>query len=147
MEQLKTIDVNAPIVPYEGMGGIKLYSTKEELQYIFSNNTVNIDTFEEWEIYDIDEILRLYFHSGNCKLFKIITGAKYKGKLWGRIDIHTTEEEFSQIEPTFVYDDFEEVWESSKGVFIETDPVTHEAMWISVFIPELLTDEFDKAKW
>ena len=45
------------------------------------------------------------------------------------------------------YDEFEEIWESPKGYFIETDVDTDCATWISVFIKELNDDNFDNACW
>lgn len=71
----------------------------------------------------------------------------YCGKLFRKIGIGTTVEEMLNIEPSFRYDEFEEVWESEKGVFIETDGKTNRVRWITVYIPELLTNEFDKCRW
>ena len=42
-----------------------------------------------------------------------------------------------KFEPSFIYDDFEEVWESDKDVFIEMDAETNKVRWISVYIPEV----------
>jgi hypothetical protein len=52
-----------------------------------------------------------------------------------------------EIEPSFVYDDFEEVYYSPKGIFIETDPVKHTVLWISVYIKELDNDDFERGNW
>ncbi|SES07659.1 hypothetical protein SAMN02910429_02058 [Lachnobacterium bovis] len=52
-----------------------------------------------------------------------------------------------EIESSFVYDEFEEVWESDKGVFIEMDAETNNVRWISIYIPELDTENFEKADW
>ncbi len=56
-------------------------------------------------------------------------------------------EDVLKLEPSFEYDDFEEVYVSDKGIFIETDPETNQVMWISIFIKELETDKFDEANW
>lgn len=55
-------------------------------------------------------------------------------KLFEGICVGTTEEEMLEVDPTFVYDDFEEVWESSKGVYVEMDVETNTVKWISVYI-------------
>lgn len=34
------IDINEPIIPYQGIGGIKLYSTIKELKPILENRKV-----------------------------------------------------------------------------------------------------------
>lgn len=142
------IDINAPIIPYVGIGGIKLYSKCESLENILSQDNVTSQVLNTIMIrYDIGDFLELFFHSGNSKLFKITTLGEYKGKLFDKIFVGMKEEDFLQIEPNFVYDDFEEVFESEKGVFIETDPITHTAKWISVFIKELDENTFEKGDW
>lgn len=55
--------------------------------------------------------------------------------------------ELLKTDQSFEYDEFEEVYVSEKGVFIETDPETEKVMWISIFIKELETPEFMQAKW
>ena len=54
-----------------------------------------------------------------------------------KIGVGTTAEDMLKFEPSFIYDDFEEVWESDKGVFIEMDAETNKVRWISVYIPEV----------
>lgn len=142
------IDIDAPIIPFKGMGGIKLYSTLDDLNDILSgNNVTSTILHNEWIKYDINNSLELFFHIKNKKLFKITTLDGYRGKLFDKIVVGMKEKEFVEIEPTFIYDDFEEVFESDKGVFIETDAIEHTARWISVFIKELDTEDFDNAEW
>lgn len=50
-----------------------------------------------------------------------------------------------EIEPSFVYNDFEEVWEFEKGIFIETSAGTNTVKWISVYIRELDNADFENA--
>lgn len=88
----------------------------------------------------------MFFHLKNNKLFRITTLDNYRGKLFGRIGIGTTEQEMLKIEPSFVYDDFEELWESPKGVFIEMDTETDVVRWISIYIPELDSEYFEECK-
>jgi hypothetical protein len=59
----------------------------------------------------------LFFSLINGKLFKITTLENYKGKLFDCIYVGMPEAELLEIEPSFIYDDFEEVYESGKGVF------------------------------
>lgn len=81
------------------------------------------------------------------EVINITTLENYKGKLFGKIGVGTTEEELLQYESSFVYDDFEEVWESEKGVFIEMDAETNKAKWISVYIKEMDLDNFNDCNW
>ena len=145
---MKEIDINAPIVPYQGLGGIKLYSTKDELKDILSLPDVSSRILFNTRIqYDIQNKVSLTFLLANNKLFKVIALPQYQGKVFDQIKIGMTEEELLEAEPSFVYDDFEEVWISDKGIFIEMDPETNRVMWISVFIPELDTEDFEKGNW
>lgn len=140
------IDKNAPIIPYQEMGGVKLYSSLDELSNILCKyeKVVLNDT---WIRYDISNIMSMFFHRGNNKLFKMTTMKEYNGRLFDKITVETTEKELIEIDDSFVYDEFEEVWESKKGIFIETDPQTHKATWISVYIMELDDNNFEEAKW
>lgn len=143
------IDINAPIIPFEGLGGIKLYSTKNELKEILAfDDIISKDLWDGIATeYNIQNNISLQFLSQNNKLFKIVALPQYQGKVFGKIGIGMTEEELLEAEPSFVYDDFEEVWVSDKGIFIEMDPETNKVMWISVYIPELETEDFEKGNW
>ena len=109
-------------------------------------NTSKI-VFNDWIQYNIQDTIELLFHMKNDKLFRITTLEKYQGKLFGKIGIGITEYELLKAEPSFVYDDFEEVWESARGAFIEMDAETNTVKWISVYIKELADEEFEEAKW
>lgn len=140
------IDKFAPIIPYKEMGGIRLYSTIDELSGIL-NGCEKTDLNQTMVRYDIENIMLLFFHKGNGKLFKMTTMEGYCGKLFDAITVETTEKELTETESSFRYNEFEEVWESDKGAFIETDPETHKAVWISVYIAEADSDYFEKAEW
>ena len=43
--------------------------------------------------------------------------------------------------------DFEEVYVSNKGIYIETDPVDNTVLWISVFVKEIDNEDFEKGNW
>ena len=142
------LDVTAPIVPFEGFGEIKLYSTRDDLQELLDNDAVVVEIINNaWIRYDIQNSIELYFHLKNNKLFRITTLDNYQGKLFEKIGVGTSEKELLNVEPSFTYDDFEEVWESEKGAFIEMDAETNTVRWISVYIRELDDEEFDNANW
>ena len=141
------LDIYAPIIPFEGFGEIKLYSTRDELKELLEKQNVSETVVNEWIRYDIDNSIELFFHSKNNKLFRITTLDNYKGMLFGKIGVKTSKEEMLKVEPTFVYDEFEEVWESPKGVFIEMDAETDVVRWISIYIPELDSEEFEECNW
>ena len=142
------LDITAPIIPFKGFGEIRLYSTRDQLKELLSSDDVKVKLMNEnWIRYDIQNSVELFFHLKNNKLFRITTLDNYKGKLFEKIGVGSTEEEMLEIESSFVYDEFEEVWESDKGVFIEMDAVTNNVRWISIYIPELDTENFEKADW
>jgi hypothetical protein len=142
------INKNAPIIPYEGLGGIKLYSTIDDLKdLLLVEDVSSIVINDKWLRYDIQNCIELFFHLDNKKLFRLTTLDAYKGKLLGKIGVGTSEKEMLDAEPTFQYDEFEEVWESIKGVFIEMDAETNTVRWISVYIPELNAETFDQCQW
>lgn len=142
------IDINQPIIPYQGIGGINLYSTIKELKPLLEDRKVKAQILNNlWIRYEIEDSLYLFFNLVNGKLFKITTLNGYKGLLWGKIGVGTKAQDFMKIEPSFKYDDFEEVYESSKGVFIETDAVEDTAIWISVYIKEMDEPNFNDGNW
>lgn len=142
------LDITAPIKPYKGFGEIELYSTRNMLKKILLLDDVRSDVINgNWIKYDIQNSIEMFFHLKNNKLFRITTLDNYRGKLFERIGIGTTKEEMLNIEPSFIYNEFEEVWESSKGVFIEMDAQTDRVRWISIYIPELELDHFEEGEW
>ena len=142
------LDISAPIVPFEGFGEIKLYRTRDELHELLEGEAVEPEIINnDWIRYDIQNSVELFFHLKNNKLFRITTLDNYQGKLFEKIGVGTTEKELLEVEPSFVYDDFEEVWESEKGIFIEMDAETNTVRWISVYIRELDDENFENANW
>lgn len=140
------IDIYAPIIPYESLGGIKLYSTIKELRDIISGKNVTARViFNKWIRFDIDDTIMLFFHLYNGKLYKICTCKKYKGKLFDKIYVGLPEEDLLKVEPTFVFDDLEEVYVTPKGAFVET--LGQKVEWISVYIKEVDDEDFGEANW
>lgn len=142
------LDISAPIVPFEGFGEIKLYRTRDELHELLEGEDVEAEIINnDWIRYDIQNSVELFFHLKNNKLFRITTLDNYQGKLFEKIGVGTTEKELLEVELSFVYDNFEEVWESEKGIFIEMDAETNTVRWISVYIRELDDENFENANW
>ena len=142
------IDLNAPIVPYKGLGGIGLYTSQKALtEFLKVNNAISRMLFEDTIRYEIKDECLLFFNVANDKLYKLTATGNYKGSVFDKIRIGMTEEELLEAESSFIYDDFEEVWISDKGIFIEMDPETNKVMWISVYVSELDTEDFEKGNW
>ncbi|MFD1427623.1 hypothetical protein JOD24_001450 [Kroppenstedtia sanguinis] len=142
------IELNAPIIPWEGMGNIKLYSHISELYDLIEQSKVEPVLLEKFLIrYEIESSVDLCFNVVNGRLFKMTALENYKGTLFGNIKIGMPIEDVLLREPSFVYDDFEEVYCSPKGIYIETDPVEHTVLWISVYIKEIDHEDFEKGNW
>ncbi|OGO78978.1 MAG: hypothetical protein A2Y23_14625 [Clostridiales bacterium GWB2_37_7] len=142
------IDLNAPIIPWEGIGGISLYSHIEQLNDIIQRtNKAPLQLGKYLIRYEIEDEVDLWFNVVNGKLFKITASKNYKGKLFDRIYVGMHIDKVIEFEPSFVYDDFEEVYCSPKGIFIETDPIDNTVLWISVYIKELDSDGFEEGNW
>lgn len=142
------LDINAPIVPWSGMGNIKLYSKIHDLKKIIKAEKTKAYLYDNFLIrYEIEGKMYLFFNLLNGKLFKMTTLKEYKGRLFDKIYVGISTDEMLKIEPSFEYDEFEEVYVSNKGIFIETDPETNTVQWISIFIKELETDSFEEANW
>lgn len=141
------INKYAPIVPYREMGGIKLYSTIKQLAPILTDASVKVRVLHNrWIIYNINDVIELYFHLMNGKLFRICTMKNYRGKLFDKIRVGMRKTTMLKIESSFFYDDMDEVYMSDKGVFVEFN-TKGKAEWISIYIKELEQDDFEEANW
>ena len=142
-----SININAPIIPFEGMGGISLYASIDDLSAILSQDGVVKKLMPPWIRYQIGDAMYLFFLKKNQKLFKITTLNEYKGKLWDKIGTDTVEKTLLSLDDSFIRDDWEEIWQSPKGVIIEGYDGTGLCTWISVFVKEMLEPDFEKGKW
>lgn len=143
------VNPDAPIIPYVGMGDIFLKSTVVELRSLLCGAKLVFDDGVQTR-YDISDIISLFVMDNNQKLFKLTTQHSYRGKLFEKISTTTNESELLKLEPSLVYDSFEEVYVSEKGVYVETDPVTKLADWISVYVrevDELASELFWNGSW
>ena len=142
------IDISAPILPWIGLGNIKLYENINDLKALIARDDVKGFLYDKFLVrYELEDKIYLFFNLLNGKLFKLTALKNYEGTLLSQIKIGMTSQELLKIDPSFEYDDFEEVYVNRKGVFIETDPETEEIRWISVYINELETPGFMQAEW
>ncbi len=142
------IDLSAPIIPFESMGGIKLYQTIKDLKPILEQRNVKEAFVYKFVVsYEIENQISLWFNLLNGKLYKIIALKDYTGVLLDKIRIGMHINEVLEIEPSFVYEDFEEVYVSDKGIYIETDPETNNVLWVSVFVKEIDDIDFEEGNW
>ncbi|MFJ8087132.1 hypothetical protein ACIQ7N_02830 [Lysinibacillus sp. NPDC095746] len=142
------IDLQAPIIPWVGMGNVKLYSHISEFFSIIEQQCEKPVSIGNFLIrYEINNSIDLWFNVLNGKLFKITALKNYTGKLFDVIYIGMPIDRALEIEPSFEYDDFEEIYCSPKGIYIETDPIENTVIWISVYIKEIDNEDFDIGNW
>lgn len=142
------VDINAPIIPLEGLGGIKLYSTIDELKDILSLKGVECDSGYGQIHYNIQDEIGLVFNAYNKKLIIISAKSGYKGKLFSKIGLGMPEEEFLKLCPNFVFEDFEEIWiDYDNCISVVTDAGNSEIMKINLFIPESKLEDFEEGNW
>lgn len=142
------VNLDAPIIPWKSMGGINLYTHIHDFYDLISELEDSAVLLGKSLIrYEIKGSVVLWFNLMNGRLFKITALENYTGKIFDKIHIGMHIDDVLKIEPSFEYDDFEEVYCSPKGIFIETDPVEHTVLWISVYVKELDDDDFERGNW
>ena len=88
------------------------------------------------------------FFAKNEKLFKIVFWDGYRGSLPNGISLNSSIEEAISKDSSLAFDDWNEIYLSDSGYWIEDDPETNRVLSISIFIKELLDDDnFDYCRW
>ncbi len=142
------INLSANIKPWVGLGDIELYTHISQLKDVLDNEKSKPQMLGRFLIkYEIENKLILWFNIINGKLFKITACNKYTGILNNGIHIGMSIEDALNLDEELVYDEFEEVYESAKGIYLETDPITNQIKWISVFVPEISSELFEDGEW
>ncbi len=145
------------IIPYVGTESIKLYQTidtvksflqsagisfREELWSAESETVPN-----PWTVLIVDGFISLFFAKNN-KLFKMVFWEGYQGSLPNGISLGIPIEKAVVLDPSLSFDDWNEVYQSNNGYWLEDNIDTKTVMSISIFIEELLDDDsFDYCNW
>ncbi|MCR5485122.1 MAG: hypothetical protein K6F09_05970 [Clostridiales bacterium] len=148
---------NEAIIPYVGIESIKLYQKIDEIKTVLKTEGVSYreerwssesETIPNpWIVLIIENIISLFF-AKNEKLFKIVFWEGYRGSLPNGISLGTSIEDAKVMDPSLRFDDWNEIYQSDNGYWIEDDIDTKTVLSISVFIEELLDDDsFDYCNW
>ena len=143
------IDLDAPIIPWIGLGGIRLYSKVDEIKDILNAPETKKEVSYDDTRYEIENAIYIFVNNHNNKVYKLTATDNYRGTLFEQIKIGMNVNDILKIEPSFEYEDFEEVFISPKGILVERD-LNDIVFWISVHIEELNTisdDDFWAGKW
>lgn len=144
------------LIPYVGVGDIKLLSSLFDVKTFLKRNNINFTTdFQSnkgcnpevpWIILHIANNITLSF--ANDKLWSIYCEEKFAGSLPNGIKIGMTMDEAMKIDSSLEFDELNEDYKSSLGYWLEDDLDTNTVMSITIFIKEVLNnDQFFNYKW
>ncbi len=136
------LDLEANIIPFQSIGNINLDDTIEKLLPILKNDDVKVSMIFKFIIrYEIDNKIDIWFNVTNGRCCKIVAREGYGGKVINsNIKIGSSIEDLISSPYNFIYDDFEEVYVSQKGLYVELNPNTNRVMYISIYA-KYLEDE------
>jgi len=148
---------NEVIIPCEGIESIKLYHKIDEVKFVLQSDGIpyreEIWSAESetvpnpWTVLVVDNLFSLFF-AKNGKLFKMVFWEGYQGSLPNGISLGVSVKEASSMDSSLSFDDWNEVYQSDKGYWIEDNVDNNTVMSISIFIKELLDeDNFDYCNW
>lgn len=145
------------IKPYVGLDFLKLYSNLEDVksdlilkqinfeELIYDNS--DCDVKYNWHVLVVDDSVSLFFSEGNFKLFKICISNDCEAKLPNGIRLGMNMNDAQNIDSTIVYDEFEEIYLSVNGYWVEDNVETDEVLSITVFVKEINDDNFLQCDW
>lgn len=148
---------NELIIPYEGIESIKLYQKIVDVKAILQSDGIpfreEIWSAESetvpnpWTVLVVDNFISLFF-AKNGKLFKMVFWEGYKGSLTNGISLGISIEKATALDSSLSFDDWEDVYLSDNGYWLEDNIDTNTVMSISIYIKELLDeDNFDFCNW
>lgn len=149
------IDLTTSIIPYVGTGIFKLNSSLDEVKELLKEHDIIYDEETRinrynskdppWIIIEIENIMEFFFAKN--RLFKIILKGNFSGGLPNGINLDTTIDEAQKIDPNLIFDDWDEIFISDNGYWVDYDEDTKKICWITIFLPALERDDFFEYKW
>ena len=144
------------IIPFEGLGQIKLLSSTQDVQEYLKTNHIKFsieyqsnkgcDPEVPWTMIHIQDSITLSF--AKDKLWEIYVEEKFSGTLPNGIKIGMPLEEALKIDPSLKYDDWNEDYHSENGYWIEDNLDNNTVLSITIFIKEVLDEEvFYRYEW
>ena len=143
------------IKPYIGIGKIQLGMTLSDIRAMLKetktpfNQTVNPNkgcTPEvSWTYIKIFDSVTMCF--AKDILFSIVVEGKYKGKTTNGLYVGMKMSDAEKLDSTIQYNDEDEDFISKEGYWIEDEVATGLVCAITIFIPELDSNDFFKYEW
>lgn len=146
------LDLNAPIIPWQEMWWIKLYTHIRDLHKLVISEDFESSIHHKYNIlYEKEGYIALMFNIINGKLYAMSANKNYTWKLFWYIHIGMHIDEAILIESSLIYDDLEELYASDKWVVIETEVGTNLITSIDIYVKERQLDvvwwSFDRGEW
>ena len=144
------------VIPYEGFDDITFEMSFKEVKELLREKHVQFNTENwpnkgcdpevAWDIIRIGKNISIFFAKG--RMFKIYFENGFQGILANGISLGMNIKDAESLDPTIQYDDWEEVYASEQGYWLEDDVESGEVISITIFIKELLDDDvFFKYEW
>lgn len=137
------------LIPFEGLGEIKLLSSFEEVKKILKTNNINFRIVCQpnkgctpevpWTIIHIDNSVSLTFAKN--KLWRIYCYGDFNGSLDNGVKIGMSMDDVFSIDPSLNFDDLNEVYESNEGYWLEDNLDNNTVLSFTIFIKEALDDD------
>ncbi len=144
------------IVPYQGIDNITFQLSFDEVKSILADRGIKYRVEKwpnkgcspevAWDIIRIKDEISIFF--AKDRMFKIYVENGFSGQLYNGIALGAKIEEACQVDSSLKYDDWEEIYVSDEGYWLEDDVETGELISITIFIKELEDDDvFFKYEW
>ena len=147
--------LNERIIPFEGTESFKLGMKLEDVRAILKSNKIpfnqtlqsNKDTTDKvpWIFITIDDSITFCF--AKEVMYEIYFENNYTGKLPNGGYIGMDFEELRRIDSSIYYNDEEEDFGSKDGYWIVDDIETKKVSMLTIFLPEVETEEFYNYDW
>ncbi len=144
------------IMPYRGFDGIyfempfeavKEQLRKKQIQYYVEKwANKGCDPEVAWDIIRVGKNISIFFAKN--RMFKIYFENEFEGILTNGISLGMNIKDAEMLDPTIEYDDWEEIYTSEHGYWLEDDVESGEIISITIFIKELEDpDVFFRYDW
>ena len=144
------------VIPYQGVDDITFNMSFNEVKDLLRRKGLKFHTEHwpnkgcspevAWDIIRLGDDISIFFAKN--RMFKIYFENNFDGSLSNGIALGMLIEDAEAIDPTIKYDDWEEVYTSKSGYWLEDDVESGRIITITIFIKELEDDEvFFKYEW
>ena len=143
-------------IPYKGFGDITFEMSFEEVKGLLRERHIQFNTEcwankgcdpeVAWDIIQIGKSISIFFAKN--RMFKIYFENDFEGVLENGISLGMNIKDAEKLDPTIQYDDWEEIYTSEHGYWLEDDVESGEIISITIFIKELEdADVFFRYDW